>query len=234
MNEKLIYILIIISLLLSACASTKSTESTQVQTAATVGPDSSEAQQSSGSMLVHESDLKPFADRIQWPEKPALDDANAQPSYVIESGVDEGVWLEGKGYFRGTVEDIFKTFINYEIMGPTYMTKDVVVDEYKESEVLTTYVMHVKLRYIMTVEFDVGVSIDAIYDSEDNIIGYRYSSSKKSGTRFITRIEETIVAKKLDDNWFSVEAKSLNVATMNKEEETRKHLETLFGYWSGK
>lgn len=232
MNGKLIYIFIIISLLSSACATTKTSEPTQVQTAATVQPESTGTQQSSGSMLVHESDLKPFADRIQWPEKPVSDDA--QPAYVIESGVDEGVWLEGKGYFKGTVEDIFKTFINSEIMGPTYMTKDVVVDEYKESEVLTTYVMHVKLRYIVSVEFDVSVFIDAIYDSEDNIIGYRYSSSKKSGTKFITRIEETIVAKKVDDNWFSVEAKSLNVATMNKEEETRKHLETLFGYWSGK
>lgn len=231
MNKYNIYLLFFIAIFISACATTQTTTN-RVQSTDSV-ENATDLQKQSGSMLVYESDLQPFAERIQWPEKPVLDDADSQPSYVIDSGVDGGVWLEGKGYFRGTLEDIFKTFINSEIMGPTYMTKDVVVDEYKESDVLTTYVMHVKLRYIFTVEFDIAVTIEAIYDSEDNIIGYRYSSSKKSGTSFITRIDENIVAKKLDDNWFSVEAKSLNEASMNKEKETRKHFETLFGYWSG-
>ena len=231
MKNLSLYTLIFIPCLLSACATTQNTGTTQNQVNSPVLVEKQNAQPSSESMLLHESDLQPFANRIQWPEKPVSDDA--QPAYVIESGVEEGVWLEGKGYFKGSLPDILKTLTNPKIMGPTYLTDDIVVDEYRESDVLTTFVMHVKMRYIMTVEFDLSVSIEAIYDAEDNIVGYRYHSSKQSGTKFITRIEENIIAKKLDDTWFSVEAQSINEATMNKEKETRKHLETLFGYWSG-
>ena len=182
-------------------------------------------------MLVHEADIQPFASRVQWPERPASPDA--QPVSVIDSGVnDDGVWVEGKGFFKGTLDDVYETLINPEIMGPTYLTKNITVDDVKKSAVLTTYTMHVKMRYIMSVEFDIGITIDALYDADENVIGYRYKSTKLSGTRFITRIDEMIVVKKIDDTWFSVELQSLNEATMNKEKETRQHPESLFRYWS--
>ena len=232
MNKKIIYFILLISLLSTACASTKSS-STQAQTAASVQPQATapQAESSSGSMLLYESEIQPFANRTEWPQKPETTDG--QPAYTIQSGVnDDGVWVEGKGYFKGSLDHIYQTLVNPEIMGPTYLTKDIKVDELKQSPVLTTFVMHVKMRYIFSVEFDIGVTIDALYDKEDHIIGYRYSSKKLAGTKFITRIEETLIAKKVDDTWFSVEMQSLNEATMNKEAETRKHPETLFGYWA--
>ena len=183
-----------------------------------------------GAVTLKLSDIPEFAARVTWP---AFDATTAQkPEYIIKSGVEDGVWVEAKGYFKRSLEDVYKDLIDVQIMGPTYMTKDIVQKELVQNPVLTTYNMDIKLKYIMTVEFSLGVRIEALYGEDDAIGGYKYNSSKLSGTSFITTIDEQIVIRSIDNGWISVEFKSLNEATMNKENETRKHIESLFERWA--
>ena len=211
------------ALFFSGCATAPRTESP-------ITAASPEVTASAEPSFLKASDMQPFADRTQWPEMPkSIEDA---PVYNIKSGVDDnGVWTEGKGYFRGSLEKIYESLIDPKIMGPTYLTKDIVVDKFESTPIQTTFVMHIKMRYIMSVEFDLGIVIDTLHGEDSQTVGYRYRSSKKSGTKFITRIDEQIVINELEGGWFSVEFRSLNEATMNKEKETRKHIENLFSHW---
>ena len=211
---------------LTGCATTQS--STRVSST----PPIQQPASTSGTtdLLKRMADVQEFT-HVAWPTKPDLQGNRCDS--VIESGInDEGVWVEGRGYFKGSLDKVYDDFMDPNVMGPTYMTKDIVVDHVEKSPVLSTYTMHIKMRYIMSVEFDLGVSIDGLYDGEGNRVGLLYRSWKTDGTRFITRIDEAIVIRQLEDGWFSAEFQSLNVATMNKEEETRKHLESLFAHWN--
>lgn len=176
------------------------------------------------------ADIAPFANRIEWP---SLSEAAKAPVYQLKSGADGQVWVEGKGYFKNHLDGIYADFIDPLVIGPIHMTKNIVRDQFVESENKTSYVMHVKMKYIMTIEFDLSITVEKLYDG-DQYVGLLYQSQKIAGTRFIETISDTILVKKVDDNFVSVEFSSINVATMDKEKEAREHLEYLFEYWKNK
>lgn len=184
---------------------------------------------STGTVTLKDTDIPEFASRVSWPD---FDPESAQkPVYNINSGVNDGVWVEAKGYFRIPLDKVYEDLTDVTIMGPTYLTDDIKQKNLVKNPVLTTYEMDIKMRYIMSVEFSIGVRIEAFYDADGNLSGYLYNSNKSEGTRFIKKIDEQLVVRHIRDNWFSAEFKSLNVASMDKEEETRKHIESLFGRW---
>ena len=174
----------------------------------------------------------PFAHHVSWPKAPEWS-GNAA-SYLMASGTDaQGVWVEGKGYFRGTLDEVYGDFVEPQIIGPVHLTKDIKLDHFVESETATTYVMHVKMRYIMSIEFDLSARVTPLM-SEGRRTGWVYQSQKTAGTRFIEKISDRIVVRALEGDWFSVEFQSLNRATMDKEAEARGHLESLFGHWDAR
>ena len=128
---------------------------------------------------------------------------------------------------------MYGDFVEPQIIGPVHLTKDIKLDHFVESETATTYVMHVKMRYIMSIEFDLSARVTPLM-SEGRRTGWVYQSQKTSGTRFIEKISDRIVVRALEGDWFSVEFQSLNRATMDKEAEARGHLESLFGHWDAR
>lgn len=224
-------ILLIFTILMVGCAS----QTSEVQTAVYVPVPTDNQGQSAETPAVSElprqlADIVPFANRIEWPQMPESVETSA---FNMDSGADDHVWVEGKGYFKGTLDEIYADFIDPLVIGPIHMTKDIVRDQFVETGNKTSYVMHVKMKYIMTIEFDLSVTIEKIYDG-DQYVGLMYTSQKIAGTRFIEKISDTILVKKVDDSRFSVEFSSINVATMDKEKEAREHLEVLFEYWKNR
>ncbi len=175
------------------------------------------------------SQIQPFADRVSWPE--FNPETATEPVYEIKSGVGDNVWIEGKGYFRGSLEDVYRDLTDAMVIGPTHMTQDIVRDEFVETPDLTSYVMHVKMKYIFSIKFDLSASLRPIYSGMEQS-GWLYHSEKTDGTTFIQMIDDTIVIEALENGWFKVEMQSLNEATKNKEDEARGHVEALFGYWA--
>lgn len=175
------------------------------------------------------SQIQPFADRVSWPE--FNPETATEPVYEIKSGVGDNVWIEGKGYFRGSLEDVYRDLTDAMVIGPTHMTQDIVRDEFVETPDLTSYVMHVKMKYIFSIKFDLSAALQPIYSGNEQG-GWLYHSKKTAGTTFIQMINDTIVIEALENGWFKVEMQSLNEATKNKEDEARGHVEALFGYWA--
>ncbi len=211
----------------SGCYTNQNTTQTAANVQTPIAP---QAAENNSNVVLKDTDIQEFASRVQWPE---FDLSTAQaPVFTIDSGVNDGVWVEAKGYFHIPLDQIFQDLTDVQVMGPTYLTNDIVQKDLVNNQVLTTYTMDIKMRYIMSVEFSIGVRIEAFYDAQGQLKGYVYQSNKSDGTRFITRIDESLVVRQLENNWFSVEFQSLNVATMNKEEETRKHIESLFDRWN--
>lgn len=219
----------ILTALMIGCAS----QTPDVQSAAVSVPDTAPSAEQLSAIPEKPrqiAEIAPFANRIEWPQTPESPD---MPAFNMDSGADDQVWVEGKGYFKGTLDEVYADFIDPLIIGPIHLTKNIVRDQFIETEYKTSYVMHVKMKYIMTIEFDLSVTIEKIYDG-DQYIGLLYKSEKTAGTRFIETISDTILVKKLDDDRFSVEFSSINIATMDKEDEAREHLEVLFEYWKNK
>ncbi|MBO4349926.1 MAG: hypothetical protein J6A01_03145 [Proteobacteria bacterium] len=174
------------------------------------------------------ANVQPIANRVEWPEMPT--DPAVTSNYRIESGVEDMVWVEGKGYFKGSLQEVYDDLTNPMVIGPIHMTKDIVQDQLEKSDQLTTYVMHVKVKYILTVEFDLSATLEPLYEG-DTQVGWIYQNEKSSGSSLLSVISTYLVVKALDNGWFSVEFLSLNKAAQNKESESRGHLETLFSYW---
>lgn len=173
------------------------------------------------------NDLQPFANRVAWPDMPT----DQTPVYNIESGIDDGVWVEGKGYFKGSLDNLYADLTDAMVVGPNHLTEDIVRDDFVETPNQTTYVMHIKMKYVMSIKFDLGATLDTLYEGQ-NRAGYLFHDEKIDGTSFIKMISTTIVVKALPDNMFSVEIQSLNKAAQDKEDEARKYIQTLFGYWA--
>ncbi len=155
---------------------------------------------------------------------------NPQP--VIASGVgDEGVWVEGTGVFAGTLAQVYGDLADPLVIGPVHMTKNISADNFQTEQSRTTYVMHVKMRYILSIEFDLSARIEPFFDGGGHQIGWTYLSEKTAGSRFLTKVTTKLTIEAIGPNAFRVDFRSENVASMNKEAEARKHLETLFDYW---
>lgn len=174
------------------------------------------------------SDITHFANHVSFPA-PTTDTDSA---FEIQSGTDDdGVWVEGKAIFNGSLDDVYRDLIDPQIIGPVHLTKNIVIDNLTQTPEKTTYVMHVKMRYILQIAFDLSAQLDALYDGDD-LAGWYYISEKTSGSQLLSRITTRVLVHALDENRFSVEFRSENVATMNKEKESRGHLEALFDYWT--
>ena len=224
-------VLIAAAAILSGCATTRSGENINP---AVVVQEVQQPTESEGEAVpadpvgIQLSQTQPFANRVEWPAKP--ESAEATPVYQIESGTAENVWVGGKGYFQGNLEQVYAELINEQIIGPTHLTKDITRAEFDQGELKTSYVMHVKMKYILHIEFDLSVVIEPIFENGKRV-GWLYHSEKTGGTSFIKVISDTILIHELENNWFSVELLSVNEAAKDKEDEARKHAETLFEYW---
>lgn len=154
-----------------------------------------------------------------------------EPTMKIQSGKDDdGVWVEGTGFFYGTLSQVYDDLTNPLVIGPVHLTKKITADSWNRSENKTSYVMHVKMRYIMSIEFDLTALLRPFYDGE-TLRGWTYISEKTAGTRFLTKITTRVLVEAVSDNAFRVDFHSENEATMDKESEARAHLEALFQYW---
>lgn len=176
-----------------------------------------------------QSDVQHFANRVEWPVFPTEEGVTS--AFKIESGISDNVWIEGKGYFRGTLDDVYSDLTDEKIIGPTHMTQDIVRDEFVETPEKTSFVMHIKMKYVLTIKFDLTAELIPLYTKKEKS-GLLYHSEKTSGTTFIKVISETILIEQLENGWFSAEFISINVATQDKLEEARSHLEMLFNYWA--
>lgn len=215
--------LLLLTVGIVGCASTQTTKSSQ--TLETVVQNDA---QPSPSARKTAADIAPILEHVT-----ATTTLDAPP--VIDSGTDDdGVWVEGSGIFTGSLDDVYSDLVDPLVIGPVHMTKDIAISDFASSNTRTTYVMHVKMRYILSVEFDLTALIEPFYDDIGNQIGWTYTSEKLSGSRFLTKVTTRLIVRKHGDNAFQVDFKSENVATMNKEAEARKHLETLFDYWKNK
>ena len=165
-----------------------------------------------------------FNTRVPWPE---FDSATAEKAvYAIESGSNsEGAWFEGKGFFRGNIEQFVRDMNDPLIMGPSNVTKALSRRNATDGDVKHRYDLHVEMDYIFTVEFDLTVDIDVSAD------GIHYESHKTNGTSMIKRIDEIIAIRKISDDWFGVAFQSRYDALVVKERETREHFEELFARW---
>lgn len=167
-----------------------------------------------------------FETRVVWPE---FDIGHADKAvYAIESGSNsEGAWFEGKGYFRGTIEQFVRDMNEPLVMGPSNVTQALSRRNGLDDETKHHYDLHVEMDYIFTIEFDITVDIDVKPD------GIHYESHKTNGTSVIKRLDEIIVINKVSDGWFSIAFQSRYEALVVKEKETREHFEELFARWSG-
>ena len=172
---------------------------------------------------VRPRDIEParrfFASRVTWPRFDAK-----VPAYAIESGSgNDGAWFEGKGFFRRSIAEILRDMGDPMVMGPSNVTRDLTR---RDGSGDGAYVLHIEMDYIMTVEFDLTVRIDATDDA------IHYESHKTDGTSMIDRIDEIIEVQALPDGWCSVAFQSRYDALVVKEKETRQHFEELFARWS--
>ena len=216
--------------ILAGCATTQNAEpKTTAASAAVPAPQTTEST-TPKTIAPHLqiSDIQPIADRVEWPAAPAAE--TAVPASNIQSGIADNVWVEGKGFFRGTLQDVYNDLTDVMVIGPTHMTQNIERDEFVQTDALTSYVMHVKMKYILSVEFDLTAKLEPVFDGETQV-GWFYQSDKTAGTRFIQMISDTIIIRQIENGWFSVEMRSLNQATQDKEKEARAHVETLFSYW---
>ncbi|MBQ8037464.1 MAG: hypothetical protein IJ268_10760 [Proteobacteria bacterium] len=233
--KKILPILIASACLSTACATTTPAPNPALAIQpqapeAQAGPDQStdtEQAQPQTTPGISINDVQDFTPHTAWPDMPA----DHSPVYNINSGTDDAVWVEGKGYFKGSLDDVYADLTNVMIIGPNHLTEDIVRDEFVETPNRTTYTMHVKMKYVLSIKFDLGAIIDALYDGQTRV-GLLYHNEKTAGTTFLKMISTTLVIKQLPDGMFSAEALSLNKATQDKEDEARKHIETLFGYWA--
>lgn len=167
--------------------------------------------------------IQTVAPRAAWPNSPT----NEYATYVIESGVDNGVWVEGKGYFKMTPDDAYQHFIDPQIIGPLHMTKTFERTDFSENNGCASFLLKVKMKYILSIEFELSHSIYPI--STDRLdIGFIMHVKKSSGTSHIKEITNTFIVKKFNDDYISIEAQSLNKATMNKPDETRQAVSGIF------
>ena len=163
-----------------------------------------------------------FASRVTWP----CFDSEA-PVYTIESGSNaDGAWFEGKAIFRMSFDDLLRDMGDPLVMGPSNVTKDLTKRNSSGDVANQRYDLHVEMDYIMTVEFDLTVKIDATDDA------IYYESHKTSGTSMIDRIDEIIEVHALRDGWCSVAFQSRYDALVVKEKETRQHFDELFARWA--
>lgn len=205
-----------------SCATTQPAPMPETAAAAQTGAAMPEA---SAPAAKTAADIEPILQHIA-----AATAENPQP--VIASGVgDGGVWVEGSGIFSGTLDQVFGDLSDPLVIGPVHMTKNITADNFQTAQLRTTYVMHVKMRYILSVEFDLSARIEPFFDAGGNQIGWTYLSEKTAGSRFLTKVTTKLTIEAVGPNAFRVDFRSENVASMNKEAEARKHLETLFDYW---
>ncbi|MBR4984845.1 MAG: hypothetical protein IKY83_03765 [Proteobacteria bacterium] len=233
MMKKLLPVLLATACLASACATTTPApnpavavqpQAPQAEAQTSESTDTEQPQMPPGLTF---DDIQPFANRVEWPEM----SADQTPVYQIQSGTDDGVWVEGKGYFKGSLDDVYADLTDVSIMGPNHLTEDIVRDAFVETPNQTTYVMHIKMKYVLSISFDLGATIDTLYEGQDRA-GYLFHNEKIDGTSFIKMISTTIVVKELPDHMFSVEMLSINKATQDKEDECRRFIQNLFGYWA--
>ncbi|MBQ9817659.1 MAG: hypothetical protein IJM59_09415 [Proteobacteria bacterium] len=217
--------------ILAGCATTQNAEPKTTITSAAVPATQTTTEPATTQTAVPHlqiSDFQPIANRVEWPAAPAPE--TTVPTSNIQSGVADNVWVEGKGFFRGTLQDVYNDLTDVMVIGPTHMTQNIERDEFVQTDALTSYVMHVKMKYILSVEFDLTAKLEPVFDGETQV-GWFYQSDKTAGTRFIQMISDSIIIRQIENGWFSVEMRSLNQATQDKEKEARAHVETLFSYW---
>ena len=162
---------------------------------------------------------------------PAIPEENACATSVIESTAEDGVLIQGIAYLRSSLPELYRDMTTAEVIGPRHMTNDIVQDAVVETPLETSFTLHVKVKYILTVDFDLEWRIFPVFDDGKHV-GYVAEAHKTSGTRYITEITNHVQVLEVEPGLFKLEITSFNRATMDKEEEAKGYVTGLFEYWT--
>lgn len=177
---------------------------------------------------IQRSALSPLTTLTQSPELPGED---VCATSVIESNAGDGVLVQGIAYIRSSLPELYRDMTTAEVIGPRHMTNDIVQDLFEETPLLTSFTLHVKVKYILTVEFDLEWRIEPVFEDGKHV-GYVAEAHKTSGTRYISEITNHVQVLEVEPSLFKLEITSFNRATMDKEEEAKGYVTGLFDYWT--
>ena len=181
---------------------------------------------------MHESAF--FESKVEWPKVNLYTAKDAV--YRMDSGSDlQSAWFEGKGYFRGKPDDIFMDLLDPMVMGPSNVTQSIEKKNASELDKSIRYQMHIEMTEVITIGFDISVSINYELNQrgEKSVIVYK-SELMPGGSSVMKSMHEMIYIEALNDNWYRVFYQSEYSAFVVKEKETHAHFVQLFDRWKNK
>ena len=185
------------------------------------------------------ADLKPIVQKVHVDDEmgnPKATEPNAEfPAvYNLTNGeeADHSIYVEGKGYFSGNAESFYETLTKSEWTGPIFLTKSITIEDLKSSPEGTTFIMHIGKGNGFEETFDIGVTIDTIYDENDKIIGRKYHSQKIGGSNSIQKADTEISIYQFGPVQTLIEYRSVYQAPMINSENARKGMDVLFDHWN--
>ncbi len=177
---------------------------------------------------IQRSSLQNITTLVQWPAKPTEDQCAAS---VIETSEEDGVLIEGRAYIRRSLDELYGDLITPEIIGPRHMTQDFVQDLFEETPLKTSFTLHVQMKYILTIQFDLAWTVEPVFENGKRV-GYYATAEKTEGTRYIKQISNRLTILEEEPGLLSVEISSANHASMNKVDESKGYVVGLFDFWS--
>ena len=177
---------------------------------------------------IQKSSLSSFTTLVQWPDRPPENDC---ASFVVKNEVNDGVLIEGRAYVRRTLDDIYGDIITPDIIGPVHMTREITRDAFEETPLKTTFVLHSRIKYIITLDLDLTWTIEPVFENGKRV-GYYATAEKTGGTGQIKQISNKLQILEIEPGLVSAEISSFNKAIMNKTEESKAYVTMLFDVWS--
>ena len=184
------------------------------------------------------ADLKPIVQKVHVEDemgnsKATKPNAEFPAIYNNTNGEedDHSLYFEGKGYFSGLAGEFYKALSKPALTGPVFLTKNITIEELKSSEDGTTFIMHVGKGDGFDEAFDLGVTIDTIYDNNNKNIGWKYHSQKIGGSESIQKADTDILIYQFGPVQSLIEYRSVYQAPMINSENARQGMSALFDHW---
>ena len=171
---------------------------------------------------LHISDLKIIADRVHVDdmdgiEEPDIDKA-VEPFFEFpamynnnngQNEDDSSLWAESKGIFAGKAKDFYEALTKAEVIGPVSLTKNVTIDDLKQSDDGATYVMRIGKGDGFEDAYDMGMTIDSIYDKKERQVGWRLHGQKVGGSDNVAKSDLDILIYQLNANNCHIEYRNV-------------------------
>lgn len=143
--------------------------------------------------------LEPLEDNVAEPPAPTDDDPTPEEISVASGSNDDHVWVHARAYVDAPLARTWEALKNPDACADRRKVAEYSVVWDVEPEYLYSFRIHNVVEDIITVEFDVtwrqGLAAGTSEDPEAVAIRY----AKTWGTTFITRLEGSIVATRVDD-----------------------------------